>query len=193
MKNLKPLILATLLCLLASPVVSRAQQPNITSEIVLIELAFNGDLKNVEKLVAAGVPVDGVNEDNTTALMWSAFNGHTAVVEYLLKAGATVDMKDINGRTALMYASSGPYAETVRLLLKNGADVNTQGTAEGFTALMMAASEGQLEVVRLLLAAGAIVDTIDRDGDTATKFAREKGHAAVLELLENPPPKSDQP
>ena len=125
--------------------------------------------------------------------MWAAFNGHTPVVAYLLKQDATVDLKDNNGRTALLYASSGPYPETVGLLLRKGADVNTQGKTEGFTALMMAAAEGQIGVVRVLLLNGASIDVIDRDGDTAKKFAREKGHNEVLKLLEGQSAESSPP
>jgi len=125
--------------------------------------------------------------------MWAAYNGHTPIAAYLLEQGAGVDAKDSNGRTALIYASSGPFPETVELLLNHGAEVNLQGTAEGFTALMMAAAEGQLDVVRLLLAHGARMDILDRDGDTAEKFARERGHSEVLKLLGNPPADSDLP
>lgn len=119
--------------------------------------------------------------------MWAAFNGHTPVVAYLLEHGATVDAKDTHGRTALLYASSGNYPETVGLLLREGADANVQGTAEGFTALMMAAAEGHISVVRILLFNGASVETVDGDGDTAGKFARENGHSEVLKLLEAQP------
>ena len=75
------------------------------------------------------------------------------------------------------------FIETVGLLLRNGADVNLQGKAEGFTALMMAASEGQLDVARVLLLNGASVDPVDKDGDTAKKFARANGHTEMLKLL----------
>lgn len=186
-------LLAALLWVLSAPLAAQNAPPEITVEAVLIEFAMNGDLKTVQKLVAAGVPVDSAGEDKSTPLMWAAFNGHTEVVAYLLENGATVDARDINGRSALLYASSGPFPETVRLLLDKGADVNLQGTAEGFTALMMAAAEGQVEVVRILLAHGASAAILDRDGDTAEKFAREKGHGAVLELLADPPAGDKRP
>jgi ankyrin repeat protein len=179
-------LLTVLLWVFSTPLVAQTTPPDITVEAVLIEFALKGDLKTVQQLISAGVPVDSAGEDKSTPLMWSAFNGHTAVVSYLLENGATVDARDINGRTALLYASSGPFPETVELLLSKGAEINLQGTTEGFTALMMAAAEGQVEVVRLLLAHGASAAIIDRDGDTAEKFAREKGHNAVLELLQNP-------
>ena len=68
--------------------------------------------------------------------------------------------------------------------------VNVQGKLEGFTALMTAAAEGQLDVVRLLLAYGADPGLEDKDGDTAASFARQNGHSAVVDLLENPPAES---
>jgi ankyrin repeat protein len=191
MKN--PLPLLMMLCVFSTQVFAQNPPPNITLEAAFIQMAFNGNLAAVKEFVTKGTPVDSTNEDNSTALMWAAFNGHTPVASYLLEHGATVDAKDSNGRTALLYASSGPYAETVGLLLRKGADVNVQGKSEGFTALMMAASEGQLEVARVLLFYGASVDTIDRDGDTAKKFARENGHTAMVELLESQPVKDSSP
>lgn len=191
MKNLLPLI--ALLWVFSAPLAAQTSPPQVTLEAVFNEMALSGNLENVQKMVSAGTPVNGTTEDKSTALMWAAFNGHTDVVAYLLEMGATVDAKDTNGRTALLYASSGAFPETVGLLLRNGAEVNTQGATEGFTALMMAAAEGHVDVVRVLLLNGASVDVIDRDGDTAKKFAREKGHSAVLQLLANPPVKDTPP
>jgi len=191
MKNL--LALLVLFWAFSAPLAAQNTPPAITLEAAFLEMAFNGNLRAVQEFVSKGTPVDSTIDDKSTALMWSAFNGHTAVAAYLLEQGATVDLKDSNGRTALLYASSGPYPDTVGLLLRNGADANTQGKTEGFTALMMAASEGQLEVARVLLLNGADIDIIDRDGDTAKTFAREKGHTAMLELLESRPVKSPPP
>ena len=183
----KLLAFITLLLAVSMPLAAQNTPPNITLETAFIEMAFNGNLEAVQEFVSKGTPVDSTIDDKSTALMWASFNGHTPVVAYLLEQDAMVDAKDINGRTALLYASSGPYPETVGLLLRKGAEVNVQGKTEGFTALMMAASEGYIEVVRVLLLNGASVGVSDRDGDTAGKFAREKGHAAVLELLETQP------
>jgi ankyrin repeat protein len=179
------LTLMTMAWLFSTPLAAQNTPPNITLESAFIEMAYNGNLRAIEEFVSKGTPVDSAVDDKSTALMWSAFNGHTPVVAYLLDHGATVDAKDANGRTALLYASSGPYAETVGLLLRKGADVNTQGKTEGFTALMMAASEGHLDVARVLLFNGTAVDVVDRDGDTAKKFAKEKDHPEMLKLLES--------
>ena len=188
MKNFLTLI--AVLLAFSTPLAAQTAAPQVTLEAVFNEVALNGNLEAVQKFVSAGTDVNGFNEDKSTALMWAAFNGHTAVAAYLLEQGANVNAKDTNGRTALLYASSGPFPETVGLLLRNGAEVNVQGTNEGFTALMMAAAEGHVEVVRVLLLNGAAIDIIDRDGDTATSFAQDKGHTAVLNLLESPPVES---
>ena len=174
------------------PVLAQAPPGMKPDERELLQAAFDGKLEAIRALVSNGISVDATDPEKRTALMWAAFNGHTPVVRYLLEKGATVDAKDENGRTALLYASSGPFAETVELLLKKGAEVNVQGTLEGFTALMTAAAEGQLEVVRLLLSHGADPDLKDVDGDTAESFARQKGHAAVADLLKHPPPPAPQ-
>ena len=186
----KLLTFTTLLLVISMPLAAQNTPPNITLESAFIEMAYNGNLGAVQEFVKKGTPVNSVIDDKSTALMWASFNGHTPVVAYLLEQGATVDAKDISGRTALLYASSGPYPETVGLLLRKGAEINIQGKAEGFTALMMAASEGHIEVVRVLLLNGASVGIIDRDGDTASKFAREKDHPEVLKLLEGQPAKN---
>jgi len=186
----KILAFITLLLAVSMSLAAQNTPPIITLETAFIEMAFNGNLEAVQEFISKGTPVDSTIDDNSTALMWASFNGHTPVVAYLLEQGAIVDAKDINGRTALLYASSGPYPETVGLLLRKGAEVNIQGETEGFTALMMAASEGHIEVVRVLLLNGASVGIFDRDGDTASKFAQEKGHPAVLKLLEGQPAKN---
>ena len=175
---LVPVLLMTFLPLQARP--DSSTSPEV---LATMELALTGNLEGVQGMVAGGVSVNAVDEQQRTPLMWAAFNGHTPVIKYLLEQGAELDARDMHGRTALLYASSGPYPETVGFLLARGAEVNVQGTEEGFTALMMAAAEGQMDVVRVLVARGAKVDITDKDGDTAESFARQNGHSDVADWL----------
>ena len=192
MRALLANVAMSLLCL-CSVLAAQTASPPTAAEQALWEAAYLGNLAEVKRLVIAGAAVDAADAENRNSLMWTAFNGHTPVAGYLLEKGAAVDNKDASGRTALMYASSGPFVETVELLLEKGAEVNVQGTLEGFTALMTAAAEGQTEVVRVLLSHGADPALKDKDDDTARTFAQEKGHAEVIQLLDNPPTSSKIP
>jgi ankyrin repeat protein len=72
--------------------------------------------------------------------------------------------------------------EAVKLLLSKGADVNAK-TPGNYTALMQAALVGQAEVVRILLDAGADPTVADNGGRTAAKYAEEKSHKDIVDLL----------
>ena len=48
---------------------------------------------------------------------------------------------------------------------------------------MFAAAEGQIDVVKKLLAHGAKTSLTDKDGDTASDFAAQKGHTEIVQLL----------
>lgn len=191
MKNFTALTLLFLLACLPQAALSQESPP--PEVLAMMELALTGNIEGVQSMVAGGISVNAVDEQQRTPMMWAAFNGHTSVIKFLLEQGAEVDAKDSSGRTALQYASSGPYPETVGLLLARGAEVNVQDTGEGFTALMTAAAEGQMDVVRVLVARGAKVDVTDKDGDTAESFARQNGHSEVAEWLADQPLTADIP
>lgn len=116
--------------------------------------------------------------------MYAAFNGKTRVVKILIDAGADVNARDRTGSTTLMFAASGPFPDTVALLLDRGAQINAIDGNEHFTPLMWAAAEGQAEVVALLLKRGADATLQDVDGDTAESFAAQKGHTAIIKIIQ---------
>lgn len=149
----------------------------------LIQASLDGQLETVKKGIASGTDVNRTDPGGRTPLMYAAFQGHTEIVQHLLDAGAKIDAQDQGGSTALMFAASGPVSSTVQLLLDRGAAVNTKDSNEHFTALMWAAAEGQTENVKLLLKHGADISLKDKDGDTAESFAAQKGHNAIVELL----------
>ena len=161
--------------------------PGISSpekEAQLHQAALEGDLSLVKALVEEGTAVNAMDADGRTALMYAAFNGHSQVVLYLLDQDAVPDRRDLLGRTALFFASTGPFPETVSILIDRGSEVNVVDSNEHFSPLMHAAAEGNLDVVKLLVTAGADTRLKDIDGDDAASFARQAGHAAVVQYLE---------
>jgi len=92
----------------------------------LIAAAHLGHDGVVRQLIAAGAPLDHVNNLHWTAVIESIVLGdggarHQAVLRALLDAGANPDLADRNGRTPLALARSLGHGEMVRMLELRGA------------------------------------------------------------------------
>lgn len=97
---------------------------NITSPYkgtALIAAAHLGHDEVVRVLIAAGAPLDHVNNLGWTAVMEAVVLGdggprHVATVKALVDAGANLELKDRQGDTPLVFAQRRGYAPMVRLL-----------------------------------------------------------------------------
>jgi ankyrin repeat protein len=92
----------------------------------LIAAAHLGHAEVVRTLIAAGAPLDHVNNLGWTALIESIVLGnggknHTDTLEALVKAGTNVNIADRQGVTPLGLAKSRGYAEMARILEAAGA------------------------------------------------------------------------
>ena len=87
----------------------------------LIAAAHLGHAGVVKQLIAAGAPLDHVNNLHWTALIESIVLGdggarHQATLKALVDAGANLQLADREGRTPLQLAKSRGYAEMVKML-----------------------------------------------------------------------------
>jgi ankyrin repeat protein len=92
----------------------------------LIAAAHLGHAEIVRVLIAAGAPVDHVNNLGWTALMESIVLGnggkaHSDTLDALVKAGANLNIADRQGVTPLGQAKSRGYGEMVKILEAAGA------------------------------------------------------------------------
>lgn len=92
----------------------------------LIAAAHLGHAEVVRTLIAAGAPLDHVNNLKWTALIESIVLGdggrhHTETLRALVEAGANVNIPDGNGATPLALARSRGYRDMVAILEKAGA------------------------------------------------------------------------
>lgn len=92
----------------------------------LIAAAHLGHVGVVRQLIAAGAPLDLVNNLHWTALIESIVLGdggprHQATLKALLDAGASTSLADRQGATPLQLARQRGYREMERMLLAAGA------------------------------------------------------------------------
>ena len=92
----------------------------------LIAAAHLGHDGVVKQLIAAGAPLDHVNNLHWTAVIEAIVLGdggvrHRSTLKALIDAGANLQLKDRQGRTPLELARSRGYTEMVRMLEQAGA------------------------------------------------------------------------
>ncbi len=152
----------------------------------LIQAAQNGDLAQVQHLIAQGADVNAMDKSGRTALIIASEKGNVAMVKVLL-AVKNIDVNaiiKISRTSALMVACTYGHSNVVKALLAvNGIRVNAANPL-GVTALMLAALNNRQDIVCPLLEAGANGNATDARGNTALIFAFNQGHSdIILELI----------
>jgi ankyrin repeat protein len=129
--------------------------------------AWNGNLAEVQALIARGASVNG------GALHTAAAQGHKEVVELLVRCGARVDGINSKGRTPAIAAMQEDHRAIVEYLVGEGAVVN----------LHLAAYLGDVDKVKSLIDAGADVNAKDSNTWTPLLYAGSGGHWEVARAL----------
>jgi ankyrin repeat protein len=158
----------------------------------LIRAALNGDLKQVNALIAERVDLDamgGLGRDKAQkALVVAAEFGRDEIIKALLAAKADINTQDALGQTALMVAARDNHDTTVALLLNAKANTSLRDKLGKKTALMYASDRGNVNAVKLLLDAKA--DPMEQDSQGRTTLEIQKGKPApqrnqqIIEILE---------
>ncbi|RDV14501.1 glutaminase A [Pontibacter diazotrophicus] len=97
-------------------------QSRLEGMINLCWAASQGDLLEVQNLLAQGISAEAENFDKRTPLHLAAAEGHLDVVEYLLKKGIDPNPKDRWKRTPLADALHGNHTRVAALLRKQGGE-----------------------------------------------------------------------
>ena len=90
--------------------------------------ASSGCIEVVKILLHAGVPVDTLNSDKTTALQEAVLYNQPHIVKHLIKRGANVNVFNLHGASALQHACMGGTERQVsialvKILLDAGAEL----------------------------------------------------------------------
>jgi uncharacterized protein len=145
--------------------------------------ARHGDIEEARRLIAAGMDVNALESDGTSAVLWAAYQADPDLVRVLISAGADPNTANNFGVTPLLQASRYGDAPTIAALLEGGADI-TAATRAGETPLHAAARTGRVEGVKLLLEHGADPNAVEElEGQTPLMWAAADGHLGVVDAL----------
>lgn len=138
-----------------------------------------------ELLLASGASVDRGDNKGWTPLCWAAAQDNVPLMKVLLKKGANPEVQTANWFTPASCACLNGAIAAMELLLAEGIDAD-QGLAvcseEALYAapLVSAARKGRAEMVEFLIGKDLVALATE-----AYHYAREAGHEAVVELLED--------
>lgn len=161
-----------------------ADERGRTALLIAVSLRHN---RVARVLIQAGADVNRKDEDANSAFLLAASTGQIDLVRLALDHGADLASTDRYRGTALTVAAQHGNVEVVKLLLRAGAPVD-HVNALGWTALLEAivlgdGSSRYESVVELLLDAGADPNLADRDGNTPTRHARQRGYKTMVKML----------
>lgn len=143
----------------------------------------NGDIDELEEVVAYLDDVDIRDSRGWTAVMVAAAAGNAETLRWLLKQEPQLKLKDARGWTAAMHAASNGQTRCLELLERAGAELDVRDFL-GTTPAMRAAIGGHHGCVKVLTRHGIDLDAQDNLGMTAWKHANRKGHTQCAKMLE---------
>lgn len=161
-----------------------AQRPDDDFRVAfpLHEAVGGGPVKDVERLLAQGIPVNTL-VDGFTALHLAAGDGRLQVVKLLLRAGAKVDVACRGGGGTALYVAiqMGQFA-AARKLHEAGADLSTTDNV-GNTLLHLACFIGRTDIANWLLKLGANPSRKNSQEETPATWATRAGFDALAAML----------
>jgi len=185
---------ALALLYVAAPTALNAQNPPSDRDLQIYAglhaAAANGDVAEIERLIAEGEKPDIQDSNSRTPLLVATYRKQYKAAETLLRLGANPNARDLQRFDMLTIAVTQNDMEMFKMALAGGANPRgVTGPYDG-TALISAAHLGHVEMVKQLIAAKAPLDHVNmmRWNALITAIVLGNGgkdHLAIVEALVN--------
>jgi len=149
----------------AAPPKADVNHRNTDGSTPLQWAVYEGNAREVRRLLDAGADVALANDYGATAMSLAAEVGDVAILKLLIEGGANADSPNADGQTALMAVARTGNVDAARLLLDHGATVDAREKFGGQTALMWASARRHPQMIDFLIDRGAAVDARSADRD----------------------------
>lgn len=166
----------------------------ILGEMPLLLAIEKDNFNLIDKLLSAGVSIDGYSHTTTTPLTSALEKHKISIVKLLLDRGANPDRVQAGccggtELTPLMVAITSKFDEGIKILLSKNVDINYKNW-HGYTALLYAIGQKNAKLAIELINRGAIVKNVvlkmpfnsDINNDSILMFAI-RYCPAIVELL----------
>ena len=131
----------------------------------LLEAAERGDPPGVERLIAAGVPIDATDAAKQTPLLLAVRNNHLPVATRLIDAGASINAQAANQDTPWLLAGALGRTAMLRHMLPKGPDFTIRNRFGG-NALIPACERAHVDTVAFLVTTPIDVNHVNNLGWT---------------------------
>jgi ankyrin repeat protein len=180
--------------------------------LLLLESCGDGNVRDVSRMLSAGVDVNKPDRNGMTALMLASATGNIKLARLLIDKGADVDAVSTEGFTAIYGAVKNRRNDVVRLLFKR-CPFSGFGNSRALSVANIAEAVGDREIVELVRARDDQLDFANDDASEtkalaerrALEAARDRGDITekeceiksmrtfTLKMDHNVPPKIDYP
>jgi uncharacterized protein len=139
--------------------------PTTATAQSMLEAAERGDAAGIERLIAAGAPIDAANASGKTPLLLAVQNNHLGVATRLIDAGANINAQAANQDTPWLLAGALGRTAMLRHMLPKGPDFRIRNRFGG-NALIPACERAHVDTVAFLVTTPIDVNHVNNLGWT---------------------------
>jgi len=156
-------LVVLLVATLVPPMIASAQ-PQATGQ-ALLDAVARGDVASLDRLIAAGAPIDATDAAGQTPLLLAVQKNNLEAATRLIEAGANINAQAANRDTPWLLAGARGRTAMLRLMQPKGPDFSIRNRFGG-NALIPACERAHVDTVALLVTTKIDINHVNNLGWT---------------------------